>query len=111
MANSAGFFLMKSRAPISTHFPYTTLFRSGLVTVNAGAGAITLSNANDFRGALNLTNSGANNISVTDANTLLLATVSMANLPGTLTVNSTVAITQNVATTITTGTGNVSFNS
>ena len=43
---------------------------AGAVTINAGANAITLTNANNFTGAVSLTNTGANNVAVTDLNAL-----------------------------------------
>ncbi|MFN6050677.1 MAG: beta strand repeat-containing protein, partial [Planctomycetia bacterium] len=42
---------------------------AGAVTINAGAGVITLTNAgNDFTGSVSLNNAGANNVAITDAN-------------------------------------------
>src|SRR5204863_387014 len=86
---------------------------TGTSSFNAGNNTIDLSTnggSNNFTGAVSLTNLGANNISITDVNALVLDTISMANAAGTLSVNSTGNITQNGATTITSGTGAVSFN-
>ena len=66
--------------------PITT----GAASFNAGANAITLTNAsNDFTGAVNLTGSSA---SITDANALTLSTSSLGS--GSLVVNASGAITQ-----------------
>ncbi|MGH8619553.1 MAG: filamentous hemagglutinin N-terminal domain-containing protein, partial [Burkholderiales bacterium] len=59
---------------------------AGAATFNGGAGVITLTQANDFTGAVSLNNSGANNVAVTDANALVLGTSSVGT--GTLTVNA-----------------------
>ena len=60
---------------------------TGQVSIDAGAGAVTLTRAsNDFRGAVSLANTGGNNISLTDKNTLTLGTL---NVGGTLTARST----------------------
>jgi hypothetical protein len=75
-----------------------------------GAGAVTLTQANDFTGPVAVTNTGGN-VAITDINTLTLGTVSMGNTANTLAVNATGAITQSGVTTITSGTGGVSFNS
>ena len=86
----------------------------GTTTINSGAAgsAVTLNSANDFGGALSVTTVGAGgNISVTDANALVLGTISMANVASTLTLTSDGAITQSGATTITSGTGLVTINS
>src|SRR6185369_6523028 len=65
---------------------------AGTATFNAGANAITLTQAgNDFTGAVSLSNTGANAVQVTDANALTLGTVSTAN---NLTANA-VGVTQN----------------
>jgi hypothetical protein len=77
---------------------------AGTITVNAGAGAILLDNAaNDFRGAVSLTNTGANNIAIHDTGALVLSGVSMSSAGGALTVTTNGAITQTGA--IVTGTG------
>jgi hypothetical protein len=62
-----------------------TLFQSAALTVagtaslDAGANAITLTNAaNNFTGAVASTNSGANNVNLTDSNALVLGTVTSA---------------------------------
>ncbi|MFZ2314466.1 MAG: hypothetical protein WAW86_02245, partial [Gammaproteobacteria bacterium] len=48
---------------------------AGLVTINAGAGAIDLSNAaNTFTNAVSLNNSGANDVQLTDTTALVLGT-------------------------------------
>src|SRR6185503_13494847 len=65
----------------------------GAVSFNAGANAITLTNAgNDFTGAVSLNNSGNNNVSIRDTNALILGTSSVGS--GTLTVTAGGAITQ-----------------
>ena len=70
----------------------------GTTTISAGANAVTLSNAaNDFTGAVAVTNTGANNVSITDANALVLGTSSVG---GTYTATSSGAITQTGALTI-----------
>lgn len=97
------------------------LTQSGVITANntssfnAGAGAITLTNtANHFSDAVSLTNTGANDIHLINNANLILGTVSMANAAGNLMLETTSAsngsITQSGATTITTGTGNVTLN-
>jgi len=63
---------------------------AGTSSFNAGANAITLTNAsNDFSGAVALTNSGANNVAITDTNAIQLGAVSVGS--GTLTVNAVVS--------------------
>jgi len=87
------------------------LIVSGITSLDAGAGTITLTDPdNDFTGAVSLSNTGANNIAVTDKNALLLGTVSMTpTTAGQLSLTS-VGISQDGATTITTGTGPVTIN-
>ncbi|NBR60026.1 MAG: hypothetical protein EBT89_12840, partial [Opitutaceae bacterium] len=81
-----------------------TILAAGL-TVNAGAGAIDLSQtSNDFTGSVSLNNSGPNNVAITDANAINFGT-SVLGI-GSLTVNA-VGITQSGAITIT---GTSSFN-
>ncbi|MGH6649470.1 beta strand repeat-containing protein, partial [Aquabacterium sp.] len=80
---------------------------AGAATFNGGAGVITLTQANDFTGAVSLNNSGANNVAVTDANALVLGTSSVGT--GTLTVNA-VGITQTGALTQAGGAGAATFN-
>jgi hypothetical protein len=80
----------------------------GTSAITAGAAAITLSNAaNDFGGAVSLTNTGANNIAIRDTGALVLSGVSMSNAGGTLTVTTNGAVTQ--TGDILTGTGQVSI--
>ncbi|MBU63733.1 MAG: hypothetical protein CMI26_14670 [Opitutae bacterium] len=57
---------------------------------NAGANTITLTQANDFAGAVSLSNTGTNLVQVTDANAIDLGTV---NVGGALTVSSSGTIT------------------
>ena len=59
---------------------------AGAATFNGGAGVITLTQANDFTGAVSLNNSGANNVSISDVNSLTLGTMNIAT--GNLTVLS-----------------------
>jgi len=51
----------------------------GSATITAGAAPITLTSANDFQGAVTLSNSGANAIQVVDVNAFQLGTVTTAN--------------------------------
>jgi hypothetical protein len=82
---------------------------AGAATFNAGAGAITLTNAgNDFTGAVSLNNSGANNVAVTDANAIQLGTSGVGS--GTLTVNAAGAIAQSGAIMQAAGAGAATFN-
>lgn len=70
----------------------------GTSSVSAGANAITLTNAaNNFTGAVSLSNSGANNVAVTDVNALVLGTVSVGQ---NLTANAGGAITQTGVITV-----------
>ena len=71
---------------------------AGTATFNAGAGAITLTQANNFTGAVSLNNTGNNAVAVTDANAIILGSSSVGW--GTLTVTA-VGITQATRTTIT----------
>ena len=65
---------------------------------NSGANAITLTQANDFAGAVSLTNTGtANAVQITDANAIDLGTVSVG---GALTVNSSGTITDSGAVSV-----------
>jgi len=83
---------------------------AGATSFTTGAGLITLTQANDFTGAVSLTNTGAFNVAITDTNTLLLGTVSMAAASaGALTITA-VGLTQSGATIITSGTGAVTIN-
>ena len=62
--------------------------------LSAGGNVITLnSEANDFTGAVSLTNTGTNNVTIDDANDLVLGTVSIA--AGNLNVDNAGTITQN----------------
>lgn len=91
----------------------TTTLNVGDASFTTGNGAITLTHTNnDFTGVVSLTSKTAsNNIAVTDSNALTLGSISMPNGNGTLTINSTGAITQNGSSTITSGTGLLTFNS
>ncbi len=80
---------------------------AGTATFNAGAGVITLTNANNFTGSVSLNNSGANNVSVTDTNAIVLGTSGVGT--GTLTV-SAVGITQTGAMTQSAAAGTATFN-
>jgi fibronectin-binding autotransporter adhesin len=61
---------------------------TGSSTINAGTGAITLTDAgNDFVGAVSLSNSGANDVSVSDANALVLGASTLGS--GALTLTAT----------------------
>ncbi|MHB8583704.1 MAG: two-partner secretion domain-containing protein, partial [Gammaproteobacteria bacterium] len=76
-----------------------TLAVAGSSNINAGAGVITLGNANDFTGAVTLTNSGANNVTLNNgANPLTLGGASNVGT-GTLTLSSA-GITEGGAGTI-----------
>jgi filamentous hemagglutinin family protein len=67
------------------------LIVSGTSSLNAGAAAITLiDNANNFTGAVSVTNTGAFDVQVKDVDTLPLGTLSVA--AGNLTVTSTGAL-------------------
>ena len=81
------------------------------VTIDGGAGAITLDNAgNNFAGPTSLTNTGANDITIRDVGALILRDVSMSpSATGTLTITTNGDLTQLAGTAITTGTGDVTF--
>ena len=81
---------------------------TGTSSFNAGSFAITLNDAaNDFGGAVTLSNTGANNIAVKDVDDLILAASSVGS--GTLTLNA-VGITQNGAVTQASSAGAATFN-
>ena len=80
---------------------------AGAATFNGGAGAITLTAANDFTGAVSLNNSGLNAVAVTDANAIELGTSSVGT--STLTVNG-VGITQTGTITQAAAAGAATFN-
>ena len=85
-ASSAGSLTVNAGGAITQTAPITT----GAASFNAGANPITLMGAgNDFTGAVTLTGSSA---SITDANALLLGTVSLVS--GSLAVSASGAITQ-----------------
>ena len=85
-ASSAGSLTVNAGGAITQTAPITT----GAASFNAGANPITLMGAgNDFTGAVTLTGSSA---SITDANALLLGTVSLGS--GSLAVSAFGAITQ-----------------
>jgi len=86
----------------------------GTTTVTATAGNINLANNganNNFTGVVTMTTSGNGNISILDLNTLLLGQVTMGEAgSGTLDVETSAGdITQSGNTTVSTGTGNVTF--
>ena len=86
----------------------------GTTTVTATSGNINLANNganNNFTGAVTMTTSGNGNISILDLNTLLLGQVTMGEAgSGTLDVETSAGdITQSGNTTVSTGTGNVTF--
>ncbi|MFN6049978.1 MAG: beta strand repeat-containing protein, partial [Planctomycetia bacterium] len=81
---------------------------AGTVTINAGAGVITLTNAsNDFTGSVSLNNSGSNNVGITDTNAIDFGASALGS--GTLTVTA-VGITQSGAITQAANAGTVTFN-
>jgi len=65
---------------------------SGTSSFSAGANAITLNQANDFTGAVSLSNIGTNAVTIDDVNDLLLGTVSI--VAGDLDVDNAGTITQ-----------------
>ncbi|MDB3958413.1 hypothetical protein N9408_05845, partial [Opitutales bacterium] len=65
---------------------------SGASSFSASANVITLDQANEFSGAVSLSNSGANNVIIDDANDLVLGTVTIAT--GNLNVDNAGTITQ-----------------
>ncbi|HVZ62967.1 MAG TPA: autotransporter-associated beta strand repeat-containing protein, partial [Lacunisphaera sp.] len=81
----------------------------GTTSIDAGANAITLTNtANDFTGAVSLTNTGGNNVAITDANALDFGTTSLGS--GTLTVTATGITQTGGAITQAASAGAVTFN-
>lgn len=77
-------------------------------TFNAGAGAVTLTDAdNDFQGLVSVNNSGANDVAITDKDAIQLGTLALGS--GTLTVNA-VGITQGGPITQASGAGAATFN-
>ncbi len=84
---------------------------AGAVTIAAGAGVINLGNANNFTGAVTLTNSGANNVTLNNGANLLTLGGASSIGTGTLTLTS-LGITEAPAGTITqaAGAGAVSIN-
>jgi len=79
---------------------------AGTTTINGGAGAIDLSQSNEFTGSVRLNNSGANAVSITDISNILLGTSNIGT--GTLTVDA-VGINQDGAITQTAAAGLASF--
>ncbi|MEI6107163.1 MAG: filamentous hemagglutinin N-terminal domain-containing protein, partial [Opitutae bacterium] len=73
---------------------------AGAATFNGGAGVITLTQSNDFTGAVSLNNSGANDVAVTDTNALALGTSSVGQA---LALTAGGSITQTGAITATGG--------
>ncbi|MBI4971066.1 MAG: filamentous hemagglutinin N-terminal domain-containing protein, partial [Candidatus Omnitrophica bacterium] len=87
----------------------TQAVAAGTASFAGGAGVVTLTNAgNDFTGSVGITNSGANAVSVTDANAIVLGTMTVGT--STLTVNATGAITQTGIITQAAAAGAVTFN-
>ncbi|MDR3477200.1 MAG: MBG domain-containing protein, partial [Gammaproteobacteria bacterium] len=83
---------------------------AGAAIINAGAGAINLSNTgNVFTGPLSLYNSGANNVSLSNVSALILGASSIGT--GTLTIGTTGAISETGGLTQAAGAGNVTINS
>src|SRR5690606_5107194 len=83
------------------------LIIAGTTTIDAGANAITLTNAdNDFTGAVSLSNSGANDISLTDSNAIELGTSNIGS--GALTITA-VGVTQSGAITQEADAGDATF--
>jgi hypothetical protein len=81
---------------------------AGTVTINAGTGVITLSNAgNNFTGAVSLNNSGANNVAITDVNGIDFGSSTLGS--GSFTVTA-VGITQSGAIIQASSAGAVTFN-
>jgi hypothetical protein len=80
----------------------------GTSSFSAGANTITLTQANDFTGAVSLSNTGANDVSITDSNALILGTVGVGqNLTvtttgGALTDSANIAV-EGLATIVATG--------
>jgi filamentous hemagglutinin family protein len=70
---------------------------TGTSSFTAGANAITLDSANDFTGAVSLSNTGSNNVIIDDANNLTLGTVTVG---GNFTVDNVGTITQSGVVTV-----------
>ena len=70
---------------------------TGTSSFTAGANAITLDLANDFGGAVSLSNTGSNNVVIDDANNLALGTVTIG---GDFTVDNVGTITQSGVVTV-----------
>jgi hypothetical protein len=84
---------------------------AGTSSFNAGAGVITLTQPNDFTGAVSLNNSGANNVAIVDSNDITIGVTSLGT--GTFAVTgTTINLNNNVTTTNNsqTYTGNVVVN-
>ncbi len=80
----------------------------GTASFTAGANAITLTQANDFVGAIALNNSGANNVAVTNAAATVLGASTVGT--GTLAVTSGGALTETGAVTQAAAAGTATFN-
>lgn len=79
---------------------------AGLVTINAGAGPINLTNTNnELTGAISLNNTGANNVALTNAGTLTIATSSIGT--GTLALTAGGNITETGGITQASGAGGI----
>ncbi len=71
---------------------------AGTSSFNAGAGVITLTQPNDFTGAVSLNNSGANNVAIVDSNDITIGVTSLGT--GTFAVTgTTINLNNNVTTT------------
>ena len=85
MSNAGGTLAVNANGAITQTGDILT--GTGLVSIDAGAGAVTLTRANNnFRGVVSLVNTGANSVSLTDKNTLTLGSLTIG---GTLTARST----------------------
>ena len=106
----SGTLAIQSNGALTQAGAITQAAGAGAVTVNAGAGAITLNNvANDFVGAVGLTNSGANNVAVTDANAIVLGASSVGSGTFAVTASGANSITQTGAIVQAAGAGAASF--
>jgi hypothetical protein len=108
VSTGTGTITIISQKGISGTGLFTQANAAGVVTFNAGAGDITLTNAgNNFTGSVSLSNTGANNVAITDANTIDFGASTLGS--GTFTVTA-VGITQSGAITQASGAGSATFN-
>lgn len=108
IAGITGGVSLTATGPINQSAAITQAPDAGTVSINAGANAITLTNAdNDFTGAVSLNNTGNNNVSINDTNALILGASSVGT--GTLNVTAGDAITQTGPITQAPGSGAASF--